>query len=448
MGDEKLENAPSSEKKPVAFEKNMLLRQISQMTNIPTPSPIIIKVMHLLRDEDVQTHDLIAAIERDQSLVSQILKLINSGFYGLRKSIDSVERAVNLLGIFNIKQLVYSASIMDLFSKDEQKEWDHSYSSSVLMTHIMKENDIPAASNLPLTMLMHDIGKVILRRFSPKKYKMALIKAQEKGIPLYQAEDAIIHIDHAEVGGMLMKRWNMTDDITIPVLSHHLPEVPEHCVIETALTQFVNWVDCSARKIPCAEPSPKLMQAAGFEEIDKNYWTGCQIEIIEAIEGRLYSDNPMTDTKKLARQESETPHLPPAAETDTKNEDETRKFSRPAAAPVTIFPLDDILEIDKEKSAKPIELDLSTRTLKRPVMQTATDEVKQSNIEEKKDADVSTRIFRRPGQEAEEKTAEQEPAVPTEIPPRFDEKTETETPSEKTEDDQASTRILRRPTRA
>jgi len=301
--------------------------------------------------------ELIEAISQDQYLVARILKLINSGYYGLRKTIDTVDRAVNLLGILKVKQVVYSASIMDIFSKEEEKEWAHAYSSSVLMSSIMEEHEIPAASNLPLTILMHDIGKVILRRFTPKKYRMAQELAEHEKLSISVAEDRVIHINHAEAGGWLLEKWQMTEDIYKPVQNHHCQEVPSEYVLETALLQFVNWVDCSARNIPCPPPSTEIMKEAGFEEIDVDYWINYQKQLILDIESKTNKDqenreqapapdktNRMIDektpqaalkktsTEKINRsaviQQQEPPPPPPAPEQPMVSETSTARIDR------------------------------------------------------------------------------------------------------------------------
>ncbi|OGV52944.1 MAG: hypothetical protein A2X49_10660 [Lentisphaerae bacterium GWF2_52_8] len=297
--------------KAVDFEKKLLLKKIAGMTTLPTPSAHVMKVMLLLRDEEVKMGSLIATIERDQSLVAQILKLINSGYYGLRKTVDSVERAVNLLGILNIKHLVYSAAIMDLFSNDEQAEWLHSYSASVLMGNLLKENEIPGLANtLPLSMLMHDIGKVVLRRFSPKKYSLAVSHSVNDRTPSFRAEEAILHINHAEVGGILLEKWDMDEEIIKPVLYHHMENVPKDHVLETALMQFVNWVDCNARDIICLEPTKALLDSAGIEQIDKEYWVEYQKKLIATINGTsepgqaISHDHKHLSTARIKRSEN------------------------------------------------------------------------------------------------------------------------------------------------
>jgi HD-like signal output (HDOD) protein len=106
------------------------------MNNLPALSANVTKVMTLLRDDSAKMESIVEALEKDVSLVAEILKLVNSGFYGLRNTVETVEHAVSLLGIMNLKQVVYSATIMDFFSKDEQQEWNHSYSSSILCSNI------------------------------------------------------------------------------------------------------------------------------------------------------------------------------------------------------------------------------------------------------------------------------------------------------------------------
>jgi len=300
-----------------SVEKKLLLAKIGQMNNLPTPSGNIMKVMLMLRDEDVRIGQLVPAIEKDQSLVAQILKLINSGFYGLKKTVETVEHAVTLLGILNIKHVVYSASIMEFFSDEEQLEWNHSYSTSVLMGNLIKENELPGINSLPLSMLMHDLGKVVLRRFTPKKYQVCLQHAANDRVPVYRIENAMLQINHAEVGGMLLQKWDTAEEIVMPVLLHHTEEVPENYAFETALVQFVNWVDCEVRGIRCFPPSPEIMEAGGIQEIDKDYWVNYQSKLIDSIENGRPMDPQMKSSGKIQHRPGDT--KTGEVETDTKS---------------------------------------------------------------------------------------------------------------------------------
>jgi hypothetical protein len=191
----------------------------------------------------------------------------------------------------------------------------------MLMGNFIRENELPGINILPMAMLMHDLGKVVLRRFSPKKYKVARQHAIEENTPSFMVENAMLQINHAEVGGVLLAKWDSADEIVKPVLQHHTAEVPEDFVFETALVQFVNWVDCSCRRIACFEPARELMNAAGIEEIDKNYWLNKHARLIETLENGGPVQGPESDTKNLGRRGGPEPARKAKGASDTEDLD-------------------------------------------------------------------------------------------------------------------------------
>lgn len=267
----------------IELERKMLESKIANMTDLPTLPDYLFRIIKMLKDENANIDKLVQLIGHDQSLVTQLIKLVNSGFYGVRKQINSINSAVTLLGMSGIKQLVYSTAVMEFYSDEEKQGWEHSYSSSLLMSRLIKENEIPVAENLPMTMLMHDVGKVVLKKFNPHKYAIVLEMLKNKTIPQHEAEDAILHINHADVGGIVMEKWNMSDDIIIPIANHHCEKLPDMYVLETILVQIVNYVDCMARGIMCRPPKPGILRQAGVESFDYDYWIGKQKELIIEI---------------------------------------------------------------------------------------------------------------------------------------------------------------------
>ncbi len=266
------------------IEKKILLKKIKDMDNLPSPSQNMMSLIRLFKEPELKISELIHAIEKDQSLVASILKLINSGYYAMRNSVDSVERAVNLLGIINVKQLVYSSSILNVFGKEQKVEWDHAYSSSILIQKFIKENNLKTADTMALAMLMHDVGKVVLQMLNPNKYKMARSLAAERDIPIFEAEEAIIYINHAEVAQFLLEKWDMEEHIINAIMSHHLDTVPKENITEVALVQLINWIDCNARSIVCKVPTEELLEKAGLGNVDKGYWVRAQRDLIAEIE--------------------------------------------------------------------------------------------------------------------------------------------------------------------
>ncbi len=267
-----------------SFEKKMLIKKIEKIDDLPVPSKHVTKIIKLLKDPDQDVTKIVHEIEQDQTLVSQILKLINSSYYALKNNIDSVSAAVNLLGFMNIKEIVYSASVMDIFGEDQKQDFEHAYTSSVLIKQLIEENDLPVSKSLSLAMLMHDIGKVILYKLSPKKVAQVATIAHEKELPIFEVENLIFKINHTEVADIVLQKWDMPPEIIAAIIYHHsTEEFPEEYMLEIALVQLVNWIDLKARNCQCPYVPEKLLKATGFEAIDKGYWVRYQRDLINNL---------------------------------------------------------------------------------------------------------------------------------------------------------------------
>lgn len=268
------------------LNKDIILKKIQKMANLPSPNPAIMNIVSLFSDEDVNIYHVVEEIEKDQTLVAKILKLVNSGYYSLRNTVDSLERAVTLLGLLNIKQLVYSAAVMDMYGKNDVDEWKHSYSTFVLMGNIIREKNLSVNSQLPLTMLMHDIGKVVLRQISKKLYKQVPELVKNKRMTSCAAEELIFKVNHCDVGALLLEKWEMASSIVEPIRAHHnYDKMPKDYIVETALLQFVDWVDLSARDYDSlTPPSKKLLAKAELESLDSDFWIRYQKDLIELLD--------------------------------------------------------------------------------------------------------------------------------------------------------------------
>ncbi len=346
-------------------ERQALLKSVAEMSNLPTPSPSVMQALLLLRSDEVKLDLLVKSIERDQSLVAQALKIVNSGFYGLRSAVDSVERAVTLIGLSNVKRMIFSAAIMDFFSEDEQVEWSHSYSSSLLASSIIVESELYGMGMLPLSMIMHDIGKVVLRRFSPRKYSFIIQNAASHKMPIHKVEEAVLHINHADVGAMLLTKWDFADEIVKPVLLHHSEGVPSERIVETAIAQYSNWIDCSVRGIAAAEPSIELMDAAGLLSLDRNYWMNYQSNLIDSLEFSLFSkateprasslkreESPLIDeSAKAAPAKAKLPPLTPLESELVMADEKSRLLRRPIFSAPSSAPAPAVIKLQPEKAA-------------------------------------------------------------------------------------------------
>jgi len=209
---------------------------------------------------------------------------VNSGVYGISENISSMEEAINLLGALNIKHILYAITVMPFFSSAEDEEWNHSYTSSILMTNMMNKLNVPSTSKLQLMMLLHDTGRLVLKRLNPKKYRQAVDISVQNNIPVCKAEESVFHINHAIAGGILMKKWGMPDDIIIPVAHHHSDFAPgKEFIYDTTLMQLCDWIDHTARNTPALSPSDQMLRYASLDNLNVDFWTRYQQATIRII---------------------------------------------------------------------------------------------------------------------------------------------------------------------
>ena len=163
----------------------------------------------------------------------KVLKLTNSAFYGLSREVESVKQAVVIVGLEAIKNLVLSASVLDMFKgKDvdqdfQDKFWRHSlavgFCARLLAKKARARGMIDPDSGFSGG-LLHDIGKVILCCFLPKEHN-AVKGARQTNAKLdtYQLEEQVLGYNHSQIGAILAEQWKLPSRLTAAVSYHHHP---------------------------------------------------------------------------------------------------------------------------------------------------------------------------------------------------------------------------------
>ena len=85
-----------------------LVLKVKRVSSLPT---IFLKVNELINDPTSCAADLGQVIEKDQALTSRLLRLANSAFYGFPGKIETVSRAVSIIGFKQLQELVLAMSV-------------------------------------------------------------------------------------------------------------------------------------------------------------------------------------------------------------------------------------------------------------------------------------------------------------------------------------------------
>jgi len=200
---------------------------IAKLKELPTLPDVVFKVNEIVNNPKTSAADLEAVISRDQAIAAKVLKLVNSAFYGLPGRVDTLSRAIPLLGFSTVRNLVMSVSIFDMGPIehfDMKAFWRHSFATSIVSRAIALADGLPDAETQSLAGLLHDVGKVVLFQYFVKEYLKVIELMEAKQIPFITAEHALYSIDHAQVGEMLATRWGFPANITAAIAHHHNPE--------------------------------------------------------------------------------------------------------------------------------------------------------------------------------------------------------------------------------
>lgn len=204
---------------------------VSRMKSLPSLPSLFLEIMEALQATTVSLDNISRIIEKDMGMTAKILQLANSAFFGARRRVEELPRAIALLGFDTIKSLVFSLQIfsqcdpMILGNLSLQTLWDHSFTTGAYARLIAQtENQEPQVADAAFTAgLLHDCGKLVLATNLPEPYNETLTLAQDEGLPSLEAERETFGVTHAEVGAYLLGIWGLPDIIVETVASHHDP---------------------------------------------------------------------------------------------------------------------------------------------------------------------------------------------------------------------------------
>jgi len=210
------------------MEANIILKKLDRIEDLPTLPAVAMEVNKMLLDYDTTIKKLSDTIEKDQAVVSKILKLVNSAFFGLRGKISNISHAIVVLGFNTIRNAVVSISIIDAFSVKEGLDgfditdfWKHSLAVAVTSKYLAEKTGIHPADDCFVAGLLHDMGKIVLLQHFKDLFQKVWQAVKENNLSFYEAEKREIPVDHARIGGHLARKWQLPTALVDAIQYHH-----------------------------------------------------------------------------------------------------------------------------------------------------------------------------------------------------------------------------------
>ena len=200
--------------------------------DLPPLSDVVTKTLEATERESTTAAEIERLVSADVALSAKILRVVNSAYYGLAGEVFSLNQAVVVLGMQQIRNLVLSVSVLGLLKSQtpelqatQQRLWMHSFSSAACAQALARmfkfgPRDSEAVSTAGL---LHSIGKLYLFSAVTEEYVAFCERAAAAGEPTDAREKEVFGMGHEEIGGLLAEKWHFPETLRDLIAQHEGP---------------------------------------------------------------------------------------------------------------------------------------------------------------------------------------------------------------------------------
>lgn len=226
--------------------------RVKKIIQLPALSSVTIEIAQLLENPRTSAAQLGNVIATDQSLTAKVLKISNSPFYGFPKKISTIEFAIIILGFETLREIVMSVAMVNALQQESDEYfdakiyWDHSISSAVIARRLARDVGYRISGEVFVAGLLHDMGISVLHKYFSDEFRTIIDLVKESDISYLEAEEKILGVTHAEIGGWLAERWNLPDTLVDAIKYHHKPMKSER---NPGMTVLIHCADIFASNL-------------------------------------------------------------------------------------------------------------------------------------------------------------------------------------------------------
>lgn len=207
-----------------------VLDAVKKVNSFATLPEVTGKIIATVEDPKSTAGTLHKIVSHDPALVTRIMKVVNSAFYGLPGQIGSIERAIVLLGLNAIKNIAVAASLGQLFRGAKLCEgftakdlWTHCIAVGVTARELAKQMKLPISDEAFLAGMIHDVGMLISLQTAPEQLRQVCEAAKTSDRSFVDIEREVMGMDHQQLGSCLAEHWRFPKNCQLVAGYHHQP---------------------------------------------------------------------------------------------------------------------------------------------------------------------------------------------------------------------------------
>ncbi len=212
---------------------------LKAIENIPLLSPSVSQLLEITAQPDFALADVIQTVKCDAMITARLLQVVNSAAFGLAVEVDTVDRAVSMLGARVVVGVALNLGADGLFDKalegydsNDAGIWGHDLYCAIAARNIGMKAKIEFKPDLAFTGgLLHDIGKTVVSQFLANTSTGVLTDIEQgKSEDYLEGEKLLLGMDHSQVGYEMARVWGLPEILQNAIRYHHTPsEAPDHC---------------------------------------------------------------------------------------------------------------------------------------------------------------------------------------------------------------------------
>jgi HD-like signal output (HDOD) protein len=253
---------------PPADEDQFFAAPLSLANINPPPLPEAYLALRRVTQNPMSTDaDVAAAISRDPALAAYVLRLANSPLFSPSARVETVTRAVAVIGLGEIETMAASSMLARAFDKTPKPEllsmddfWRHAVAVGLLARALAERVGERGGERYFVAGLLHDMGRLMLAVAEPGLSGAALGRTAGRKLPMDAAERLELGFDHAALGGRIAVKWRLPDTLCQAVAAHHDPGL---CP-ENPIAAAVHAADFMANAL-----GVRVLPAGGFPRLDE-----------------------------------------------------------------------------------------------------------------------------------------------------------------------------------
>jgi len=190
-----------------------LVAEVQQLFSLPD---VALRLNELVGDPDTTNKQIVEVLQLDAGLAATVLRLANSAWYGLPNKVDTLSRAITLIGHGALRDLVLAAAFIKRFQGipgefvNMKTFWDNSVACGVVARNLSRRCRLHESEQMFLAGLLHKIGRLVFFEARPNQYREVLAQAADNSeASIIASERRVFGFCYAEVGGELLKLWQL-----------------------------------------------------------------------------------------------------------------------------------------------------------------------------------------------------------------------------------------------